>query len=76
VLLGVGVLTGVSTVLFGFGGGFITAPAVYVIAAAAHDGDAMHTAVATSTAVMIVNAGWPPWPPIGRAACSANTFGP
>jgi uncharacterized membrane protein YfcA len=58
VLLGVGVLTGVTTVLFGFGGGFVTVPAVYVMAAATHDGDAMHTAVATSTAVMIVNAGW------------------
>ena len=58
VLLGVGVLTGVTTVLFGFGGGFITVPAVYMIVTAAHDGDAMHTAVATSTAVMIVNAGW------------------
>ena len=57
-LLGVGVLTGVTTVLFGFGGGFVTVPAVYVIAVAARDGDAMHTAVATSTAVMIVNAGW------------------
>jgi uncharacterized membrane protein YfcA len=58
VLLGVGVLTGVTTVLFGFGGGFVTVPAVYMIVAAAHGGDAMHTAVATSTAVMIVNAGW------------------
>lgn len=58
VLLGVGVLTGVTTVLFGFGGGFVTVPAVYMIVTAAHDGDAMHTAVATSTAVMIVNAGW------------------
>lgn len=58
VLLGVGVLTGITTVLFGFGGGFVTVPAVYVIVTAAHDGDAMHTAVATSTAVMIVNAGW------------------
>ncbi|MEZ0053675.1 putative membrane protein YfcA [Mycobacterium sp. MAA66] len=57
-LFGVGVLTGVTTVLFGFGGGFVTVPAVYVLAAASGNSDsAMHTAVATSTAVMIVNAG-------------------
>lgn len=55
-LLGVGVATGVTTVLFGFGGGFVTVPAVYAAAAAAGGAAAMHTAVATSTAVMIVNA--------------------
>lgn len=55
-LLGVGVATGVTTVLFGFGGGFVTVPAVYAAVAAAGGVDAMHTAVATSTAVMIVNA--------------------
>ncbi|QUR69464.1 sulfite exporter TauE/SafE family protein [Mycobacterium spongiae] len=54
-LLAVGVATGVTTVLFGFGGGFVTVPAVYAAVSAA---DAMHTAVATSTLVMIVNASW------------------
>ncbi|MEU6478530.1 sulfite exporter TauE/SafE family protein [Streptomyces sp. NPDC047017] len=58
-LLLFGCLTGVTTVLFGFGGGFVTVPVVYgSLLATAHDGaaDAMHVAVATSTAVMVVNA--------------------
>jgi hypothetical protein len=58
-LLLFGCLTGVTTVLFGFGGGFITVPVVYgVLTVAAHPGagDAMHVAVATSAAVMVVNA--------------------
>ncbi len=53
-----GCLTGVSTVLFGFGGGFVVVPLLYRTLANA-DGPgpaAMHVAVATSTAVMIVNA--------------------
>ncbi|MEW2292974.1 sulfite exporter TauE/SafE family protein [Streptomyces sp. NPDC006743] len=60
-LLLFGCLTGVTTVLFGFGGGFVTVPVVYgFLGATAHgDGDgAMHVAVATSTAVMLVNAAW------------------
>lgn len=59
VLLGFGCLSGVTTVLFGFGGGFITVPVVYAFALAdpEHAQDAMHVAVATSTAVMVVNAG-------------------
>ncbi|RKT88650.1 hypothetical protein SAMN05421805_1011691 [Saccharopolyspora antimicrobica] len=56
VLLGFGCLTGVTTVLFGFGGGFIIVPVVFAVVAATTGADAMHTAVATSTAVMIVNA--------------------
>ncbi|MFB7919411.1 sulfite exporter TauE/SafE family protein [Streptomyces sp. NPDC056061] len=58
-LLLFGCLTGVTTVLFGFGGGFVTVPVVYAyLTTATHDdaGDAMHVAVATSTAVMVVNA--------------------
>ncbi|PFG47072.1 hypothetical protein ATK36_2091 [Amycolatopsis sulphurea] len=47
-----GGLSGVTTVLFGFGGGFVTVP---VVAAVTRSGDAMHIAVATSTAVMVVN---------------------
>lgn len=47
-----GCLSGVTTVLFGFGGGFVTVP---VVAAVTRGGDAMHIAVATSTAVMVVN---------------------
>lgn len=59
VLLGFGCLSGVTTVLFGFGGGFITVPVVYAFALAGpgHALGAMHVAVATSTAVMVVNAG-------------------
>lgn len=56
VLLGFGCLTGVTTVLFGFGGGFIIVPVVFAVVTATTGADAMHIAVATSTAVMIVNA--------------------
>jgi uncharacterized protein len=55
ILFSVGAATGVTTVLFGFGGGFVTVPAVYLVASRDH-ADAMHVAVATSAAVMIVNA--------------------
>lgn len=54
-LLGFGCLTGVLTVLFGFGGGFVTVPVVYSFVLATSGQDAMHVAVATSTAVMLVN---------------------
>lgn len=55
-----GFTTGITTVLFGFGGGFVVVPFVYQLLLqqpelAEH---AMHIAVATSTAVMIFNAGW------------------
>ena len=56
-----GVLSGVTTVLFGFGGGFVAVPVLYA-ALRGHAADdpaalaAMHIAVATSTCVMIVNA--------------------
>lgn len=54
--LAFGVLTGLTTVLFGFGGGFVIVPVVYAVAVASGAGeDAMLVAVATSTAVMIVN---------------------
>lgn len=59
-LFAVGCVTGFTTVIFGFGGGFVTVPAVYAAVAATGggvaEGQAMHTAVATSTAVMVVNA--------------------
>ncbi|MFD1802662.1 sulfite exporter TauE/SafE family protein [Mixta tenebrionis] len=56
----VGFATGITTVLFGFGGGFVVVPFVYQIISRqpALVPDAMHIAVATSTAVMICNAGW------------------
>ncbi|MFE9244052.1 sulfite exporter TauE/SafE family protein [Nocardiopsis sp. NPDC006938] len=56
-LLALGCLTGVTTVVFGFGGGFVTVPVVYAVTLArAEPGvDAMAVAVATSTAVMVVN---------------------
>ncbi len=55
-----GFVTGISTVLFGFGGGFIVVPFVYHIETVrqASAGNSMHIAVATSTAVMVFNAGW------------------
>ncbi|MER5747980.1 MULTISPECIES: sulfite exporter TauE/SafE family protein [unclassified Streptomyces] len=56
-LLLFGCLTGITTALFGFGGGFVTVPVVYALwnTPAHPDTDAMHIAVATSTAVMVVN---------------------
>lgn len=54
VLLAFGCFSGVTTVLFGFGGGFVTVPVVYAVAASGPD--AMHVAVGTSAAVMVVNA--------------------
>lgn len=55
-----GFTTGVTTVLFGFGGGFVVVPFVYQLLRGQPEmaGNAMHIAVATSTAVMIFNAGW------------------
>jgi len=53
VLVVLGCLSGVTTVLFGFGGGFVTVPVVYAVAA--RGPDAMHVAVGTSAAVMVVN---------------------
>jgi uncharacterized membrane protein YfcA len=54
-LLGIGLLTGVTTVLFGFGGGFVAVPVV-VWADSALGADAMRVATATSALVMVVNA--------------------
>lgn len=57
-----GCLTGISAVLFGFGGGFVIVPLLYRMLTATHAAadpiaqSAMHIAVATSTCVMIVNA--------------------
>lgn len=57
-----GGLSGVTTVLFGFGGGFVVVPLLYrMLVSGQPDGStiiahAMHIAVATSTCVMIVNA--------------------
>ncbi|AJO81814.1 sulfite exporter TauE/SafE family protein [Pseudomonas sp. MRSN 12121] len=55
-----GCMTGISAVLFGFGGGFVVVPLLYRMLLGSHDPavsqSAMHVAVATSTCVMIVNA--------------------
>ncbi|WP_029391130.1 sulfite exporter TauE/SafE family protein [Streptomyces xiaopingdaonensis] len=56
-LVGIGLLTGATTVLFGFGGGFVAVPVV-VWADAALGDDAMRVATATSAVVMVVNAGF------------------
>ncbi|MFE7044688.1 sulfite exporter TauE/SafE family protein [Streptomyces atratus] len=56
-LIGIGLLTGATTVLFGFGGGFVAVPVV-VWADAALGADAMRVATATSALVMVVNAGF------------------
>lgn len=54
-LLLIGAFAGLTTVLFGFGGGFVTVP-VIVWADAAVGSDAVMIAVATSALVMVVNA--------------------
>lgn len=56
-----GGLSGITTVLFGFGGGFVVVPVLYGVLTSGAGGSlaeaaAMHVAVATSTCVMIVNA--------------------
>lgn len=57
-----GCMSGVTAVLFGFGGGFVVVPLLYRMLIASHGPEAavsqsaMHIAVATSTCVMIVNA--------------------
>lgn len=56
-----GCLSGVTALLFGFGGGFVVVPLIYSLLTARHVADAigesaMHIAVATSTCVMIFNA--------------------
>lgn len=57
-----GFLTGITAVLFGFGGGFVIVPLLYVMLNAVYGPDsiwgqhAIHIGVATSTCVMIVNA--------------------
>lgn len=54
-----GVISGITTVLFGFGGGFITVPLLVSVLAAQHlptdagGGEVMQIAVATSAAVML-----------------------
>lgn len=61
-LLCFGGLAGITTVLFGFGGGFVIVPLLYTVLTVAHGADtgvghaAMHIAVATSTCVMIFGA--------------------
>jgi uncharacterized membrane protein YfcA len=61
-LLAFGALAGVTTVLFGFGGGFVAVPLLYALLTAVHGPGspvgqaAMHIAVATSTCVMVFGA--------------------
>ena len=52
-----GFLTGITTYMFGFGGGFVVVPFVYQMLSNQypHNPNVMHVAVATSTAVMIFN---------------------
>lgn len=60
VLFVLGIATGITTALFGFGGGFVTVPLLYVLLS--QDGsNAMHSAVATSTCVMIFSALMASW---------------
>lgn len=62
ILAAFGCMTGVTTVLFGFGGGFVVVPLLYRLLIASHSPgepayqQAMQIAVATSTAVMVISA--------------------
>lgn len=55
VLVVIGVLTGLTTVLFGFGGGFVTVPVIMWVDGVL-DAAAPEVAVATSAVVMVVSA--------------------
>lgn len=55
VLFVIGLAVGVTTVLFGFGGGFVTVPIILLVDAW-RGPDALRIAVATSALVMLVNA--------------------
>lgn len=55
VLVLIGLVTGVTTVLFGFGGGFVTVPVILWAESGIGD-TAAQVAVATSAAVMLINA--------------------
>ncbi|MGO1560882.1 Integral membrane protein [Actinomycetales bacterium JB111] len=55
ILLGIGLLVGITTVLFGFGGGFVAVP-VILVADADLGADALRVSIATSALVMVVNA--------------------
>lgn len=51
----IGVLIGILSSLFGFGGGFVVVPILYAFLPASVPGDyIMHTAIGTSLAVMII----------------------
>ena len=76
ILLAAGFLTGISTILFGFGGGFMVVPLVYHLIAGAQPGQAMHIAVATSTALMILNAGYASYGHWRRGALRRETIIP
>lgn len=60
IVLSAGFITGITTILFGFGGGFVVVPLVYHLIFESGDqpSQAMHIAVATSTAVMVINASY------------------
>lgn len=66
-LLLIGVLAGITALLFGFGGGFVIVPVLYSILLFTHDAHsavgqaAMHIAVATSTCFMIFGASMAAW---------------
>lgn len=55
ILFAFGCLSGVTTVLFGFGGGFVTVPVIAAVAGGSGGSDPLHVAVATSAVVMAVN---------------------
>jgi uncharacterized membrane protein YfcA len=67
-LLLVGLAVGITTVLFGFGGGFVTVPVITLIDASL-GGDGVRVATATSALVMLVNA------VVATAATSRSVLG-
>ena len=74
----VGFMTGITTVLFGFGGGFVVVPFVYqlLLRQPILENNALHIAVATSTAVMVFNAGWASYKNYKAGKLSLSTLFP
>lgn len=78
IIAAAGFVTGITTIMFGFGGGFVVVPFVYHLVASSGmvESGGMHVAVATSTAVMIFNAGYATWLNARRGNLVPETISP
>jgi uncharacterized membrane protein YfcA len=77
-----GILSGVTTWLFGFGGGFVTVPLLYFLVTGAWGAQsvvgqqAMHIAVATSALVMLCSALLASWRHARTGTSAGAAYGP